>query len=1112
MDDDLIPHDAIFAEKQQRRDHREFVSIFGEVAVDTSEEGLARSAEGGAKLPQPNQIPPAVREQMNVALRDSSVRTVVDSVVRAVTGSGLDDIQKAIEGGTLGDLAAKLVDVGGNVFESVARKTAKESGLDAETTEKVTTVTGLLGGMLLPPGGGAKKLPKVGAEAAIFKGVKAGEQAMSALPPVKTGFVRLYRGEALPSGKKLPDWVTRGLEESGAKDAAKRWYTDDPKIAEWYLGDATAAGGKGHLKYVDVPPDVFEASGVAKNPAARKFSADPDREFFLPREWADRARPVEVARGVQAGPRAMAGTNPTRLGGLPDDVQSVIANVGTFNAQRMTQGSVPHAETIAKANKAMTLEQALRLDTSKYDLATLGTAVTGHYAAAASYFDDVAKRTAAGDVKAGAEYWTAFALASDLASKDALLGTQLGRGLEARKIPLGDVLSPEKLQEIAQTMAGARELGMDAATHASRVLALSPTQRKTAMRQGIDLLKAGQNALYEVWINGLLSGPQTHATNILSNTATAGWAPAERLLSAILDNPFNRDVYVGEAGAMLYGALEGMKDGIRLAGKALREGSGGVGQKIERVPAITAEAFGVNPEGTLGSAIDLIGAAIRTPGRLLMTEDAFFKAVNYRMELRALAYREAAAEGLSGRAFAERVRQILADPPPGVKVRADAFAHTQTFTQEFSALGRVGQMGSGVTMFAEGAPLGRVVVPFVRTPTNILHYASERTPVLNFVSDTLRSDLAGTNGPVAQVLARGKLASGALVGGVVASYAASYIDPEAPTAYMTVVTGYGPTAPAIRAGLERQGWKPFSVWNPLAKEYVSYNRLDPLGMVLGTVASATEIMGQIPEAGASELAMASVIAMGHAITSKTYMEGLSTFLDAMEGNAGDINRFFQSVARSGVPAGVRQTVRIMDPVKREMDGLFDYWRSGLPGYDGPAATNVWGDPVVFSGGLGPDLVSPLYTSSYKPDAVDSYLTNNRIALPKTPKVIAGRVPASVQLLPERGDEGVPLSKWARARLGELIGRGGEAADPGLLAGHPALKADVARVIAGPGTDGPTGSRADEIKKAYHRRREQAIEQLRREYPDLDTTMTKKMTERINRKIPGAGGLPSTLNR
>lgn len=856
-----------------------------------------------------------------------------------------------------------------------------------------------------------------------------------------------------------------------------------------------------------LPKDVVEKIGTAAGVLGG---------MMLPPGKAGAKAGAKVGEAVSEA--AKVGINTERVAATPG-VKGVMQTVNALAAERLAGARkvVSHAQTIEESKGlAVALDDVLALNVEKYDMRAMQLAVRDYHNAAATHLDDLVKRTLEGDPQAGEQLHAAFTLAGELSIRDELLGKAAARGLESRKI-LSEAeraaFTPEALAGLAETMKGAPD--GDPMALAQRLSALrTKTQKETFARQTVSMLRAGQDALYEVWINALLSGPQTHAANVVSNSLTTFWAVPERLAAATLDLGAlggNRSVYFGESGAMLYGLMEGVKDGIRVAGKAMKEGASSFGpDKMERAPSITSTRFGIDPESGIGGAVDFIGTLMRMPSRFLMSEDAFFKAVNYRMELRAAAYREAASEGLSGKAFADRVTQMIADPPASIKTHAEQFALTNTFNRELSELGRVGQAASGASQIAEALPLGRVVLPFIRTPANILHYASERTPVLNLISDTMRADLAAGGARRAEAL--GKIGAGGTVSAIVASYAATAINADQPVPYMTVVTGEGPRDPRMKATLQRLGWRPYSIWNPYSNEYVSYRRTDPLGTVLGIVATTTEMLGQLPEQGVDSIATATAIATSKAMLSKTFMEGLSNFLDTMEGNQGDFKRFVEGLASSGVPAGIRQTSRELDPIRRDMDSLYDHWRSGLPGYDGPPELNLWGDPIMLTGGLGVDLVSPIYTSEVKPDAVDEYLARNKIPFAKTPRHVAGRRPPGVRLEEESAAEGVKLTKEERHRLGVLIGKGGDAeslgVDLGVLAGQPPLKEVVRTMMQQPGTDGPEGSRADMIRSAVNDRRRMAIDQLRRESPILDMELTKREQTRIQKKIPGGEMSPS----
>ena len=257
--------------------------------------------------------------------------------------------------------------------------------------------------------------------------------------------------------------------------------------------------------------------------------------------------------------------------------------------------------------------------------------------------------------------------------------------------------------------------------------------------------------------------------------------------------------------------------------------------------------------------------------------------------------------------------------------------------------------------------------------------------------------------------------------------------------------------------------------------------------------------------------------------SKTFLTGLSDFLDSMEGNAQDINRFFNGLARSGVPALARQTMRALDPVKKDVDTLFDHWRSGLPGYGGPVDHNVWGDEIMYSGGLGPDIVSPYYTTqpvAGQIDPVTHWMVQNGVVISNNIKVVGRAAAGETPYLRTEAEKAVKLTKEERQRLKVLIGKGGQApplvGDLGPLDGEPTLKDAVGDIIRGAGTNGPGGSKASLIQSRVNQRKQMAIMQLRRESPELDTELSRREDEALRQKTeeparkPAGGGLDQLL--
>ena len=138
----------------------------------------------------------------------------------------------------------------------------------------------------------------------------------------------------------------------------------------------------------------------------------------------------------------------------------------------------------------------------------------------------------------------------------------------------------------------------------------------------------------ELWINSLLSGPQTHVVNMVGNTMTALAQIPEHAIAAGIGGARSLArrqkvadrVLFSELGARSVGLLQGAKEGLRQAARTLRTGEGS--DFANKVEARTQDAIsGVK------------GKVIRTPTRLLSAEDELFKGMARRMELAGLAMR-----------------------------------------------------------------------------------------------------------------------------------------------------------------------------------------------------------------------------------------------------------------------------------------------------------------------------------------------------------------------------------------------------------------------------------------------------------------------------------------
>ncbi len=498
--------------------------------------------------------------------------------------------------------------------------------------------------------------------------------------------------------------------------------------------------------------------------------------------------------------------------------------------------------------------------------------------------------------------------------------------------------------------------------------------------------------ILEYWINALLSGPMTHVKNMVGNMAvavhstieTAGAAGVGKIRETLGHE--GDKVELGEARARLFGIAQGSRDGLIAGIKAFKTEESSGAHTIE-------QASRKNIPGVAGKII-------RIPGRFLTAEDEVFKAIAYRQELNAQAYRTAAKEGLSGDAFNQRVAEITMNPSEELMQAARKNADYQTFTKQLGTVGRA------IQTFSNSHFLAKLVVPFIRTPVNILKYAGERTP-LGVFSKEVRDNLTGKNGKIAQDTQIARIG----IGTAIATSAITM-------AQQGIITGGGPTDPAEKAMWRLAGNQPYSI--RIGDVYYSYGWLDPFATILGVSADMAEISksAETNEEDTSKMASAMFAAISKNLMGKLSLRGVSDLMQA----ATDPDRYGQgyinNFAGTLVPSFVAQVARTEDPTMRQMRSTSDVIKSRIPGQRETLmpVRDVWGEPIVREGSLGLDAISPVYKQKISKDPVNQALLKLQIFPSKPDRKIRG-----VDLTDKQYDAYTRMAgRMAKLRLNNLI--------------------------------------------------------------------------------------------
>lgn len=428
----------------------------------------------------------------------------------------------------------------------------------------------------------------------------------------------------------------------------------------------------------------------------------------------------------------------------------------------------------------------------------------------------------------------------------------------------------------------------------------------------------------ELWINGLLAGPTTHAVNITSNALFSALSLPEKALASGIGKVLRSQdrITSGEVGARIVGMVQGAKDGLRLFAEALRTGE---------------TASGISAVERQRKAISGIkGEVVRIPSRLLTAEDELFKAINGRSELAAQAYAKAFEEaGTDTAKRATLYKQYLENPTKEMRAAADKHAQAMTFQTE------LGKYGKAAQKFTRTVWPAQFVVPFLRTPINIIKQALGRTPLAPLATSFWRDIRAG--GRVRdEALARVTLGS-AIAGSIVALAEAGH------------VTGNGPSDPAQRAALLATGWQPQSF--KIGDKYYQYGRLEPLAMQIGLAADFGSQRQYMDKKDADNAATAITLSIAKNLASKTYLQGISDMMEVFSDPDRYGERYLMRMASSFIPNVATQTASSIDPILRDTSAdtfagqLINTAKAKVPwiSTNVPSRLDPWGDRITRTG-------------------------------------------------------------------------------------------------------------------------------------------------------------------
>lgn len=504
--------------------------------------------------------------------------------------------------------------------------------------------------------------------------------------------------------------------------------------------------------------------------------------------------------------------------------------------------------------------------------------------------------------------------------------------------------------------------------------------------------------LNEFWINSLLSGIPTHLVNFGGNGLMALLTlPEEAIIAGVGKLTRSADrAHLREVGVRAWGMMQGAREGLRAARIAFK-----TGEPLDAVSKVEATNYRAIP-GKLGEFI-------RTPTKALSASDEFWSAMHLRGATNAGAMRRALNEPGTYAEKMERFKELRDNPDDELKAYARAEALYRTFRKP------LGKGGRAVQTLSNEFPGAKVILPFVRTPINILKYAGERS-VLAPVA--LKPFLREINaGGVKRDAVLGKFAMGA---GLSAFAAEAALGGR--------ISGGGPTDPKEAAALRNSGWQPYSV--KIGDSWVSYQRFEPLSLIIGATADFVELGKWATTAEGDDIALGIATAIAKNITSKTWTSGLADFFEVLSDPDRYGKRWISRMAGSMVvPAFVGNAARAADPDMREVNNALDAIKNRIPflSHDLSVRRDVWGDPIkrgnlAGEGVLGGlyNYVSPITFNTQSADPVKREVGRLKapLTMPQRSIKVAG---VNTQLTPEQYGYYVQLSgQPAKSYLADFI--------------------------------------------------------------------------------------------
>lgn len=449
-----------------------------------------------------------------------------------------------------------------------------------------------------------------------------------------------------------------------------------------------------------------------------------------------------------------------------------------------------------------------------------------------------------------------------------------------------------------------------------------------------------------------LTSPLTHVINISSNLLTIPQRAAENIVKT------GYKVAAGKTGIGQAKYAFGTTHGFAQATKNLAENLGkivkGKGDEIKNM----SEKAETEPAIKGG-----VGTFIRTPFHALSAADSFFKTFLRDGELHQRAYQQGWQEGFRGAGLKSRVAELVKSPSEEMETAAKKTAAEYTFNAD------PGVVVKHLSQALNDVPILRLLIPFVRTPTNIVKFQAQRSPIGIFTPTNIKALMKDGEGR-AEAVAKLTVGAGMSVGGLMAAFNAG-----------DNITGAAPTNPGEREAFYNEGKKPYSV--KIGNKWVAYNRFQPVGMYLTQAVGLRDALTKGDSKTAGNVFTSLVATTAKGMADLPFVSGVSNVIGALNdpSDTSTVNKAFSGIISGTIPNISRDFATASDDKQRNPKTITQQVQQSIPGQrqKTPVRINSFGKPQANAGTpfergfvkivspeQGTKLTKELDNSGYKP--------------------------------------------------------------------------------------------------------------------------------------------------